>query len=1327
MWLSARIVVCVFAVVVTLFPAFGYAQTTVCGDRACPPLGPVGKNLGGPVAPGPQQQASNPVVPGCGCYETNPINAATGNKFQIENDFTAGPHTGLALTRYYNSQGTTSSAFGKAWHSTWHNGLTVSDNVVTVTRADGREDTFTNNGSGIYTADPDVTSTFTAITSAGGTITGWKLTLADDTIETYLIGGQLSSVTSRAGLVTTLTYDGRNNLFKVTGPFGHTLTFANDSSGRVSQMTVPDGGTYTYAYSSSGNLASVTYPSGAQRQYFYENTTYPNALTGIIDENGQRFATYAYDTQGRAVSSQHAGGVELTTLTYNSDGTTSVTDARGNVHSYGLSTQFSLVKPTGVTGAPVQTAGGQAFTYDSNGFIASNTDWNGNATTYTHDAQGNETSRIMAFGTPQARTITTTWDPTFNLPTQVSDVNRILSFTYDAKGNLLTGTLTAPGTSSTWSYTYNSAGQVLTATDPLGHVTRYAYGAKGDLGGITNALGQVTRFSSYDANGRPLKIQDPNGLVTTLTYNFRGDVTSKTEAQWVTTYVYDAVGQLIKLTRPDHSFLTFTYDTAHRLTGVADSLGNRTAYTLDLTSNRTLEQVFGATGNLVRKRSYTYDAVNRLSQLIGALGQTTSYSRDTNGNLTQIADPLGHATSATYDPLNRLIGTTDPNGGMTGFTYDPLSRLAGVTDPRGLVTSYAYDGLNDLTSLVSPDNGVTTKTYDAAGNVLTSTDARGKTTAYSYDALNRVTKAAFADGTAIVYQYDQGANGIGRLTSMSDPGGTTTWAYNVHGQVTSKQQTSGRLTLTTSRAYNAATGQLASTTYPSGSAIFYSYDANGRVSAVNHQPPHGARSLLLSKIAYQPFGPAASWLQGNGASYRRTFDQDGRVAGLAFPPSNAIALTYDAASRITGIAETGLPAKSFGYDALNRVVNYTSGTTAQTYGYDTSGNRTAFTNQSPSSNVTLTYNYDNASNRLLSIGGHWSTGYTYTENFTYDVNGNTLSHTSPFADYTYTYNARNRRTQAYAGAYTTTDLINGLGQRTAQTLISADEFIYDETGHLIGSYDSNGRVLDETVWLDDLPVAVLSGGQPSYIAPDHLGAPHQITNAGGHVEWQWDHDPFGNSQPTGTFSYGLRFPGQVYDQRSKLHYNYFRDYDPSTGRYIESDPVGLAGGINTYAFVAGNPLSFVDPLGLDLTTAQQTAVQTSAQDWSASKYCPGSSIYARAPAGNTPPLLQQLELMDPKLGLRLIVPPNGVFQQWDGRRTPDMNAEQLQCARGLCPPPGFLEALALDLPVFDRNGNVDTGIGGGLQPGGPPVRGTGTSIIPGGGFNSLGNARIGWR
>ncbi|KAF0813419.1 putative deoxyribonuclease RhsC [Andreprevotia sp. IGB-42] len=106
---------------------------------------------------------------------------------------------------------------------------------------------------------------------------------------------------------------------------------------------------------------------------------------------------------------------------------------------------------------------------------------------------------------------------------------------------------------------------------------------------------------------------------------------------------------------------------------------------------------------------------------------------------------------------------------------------------------------------------------------------------------------------------------------------------------------------------------------------------------------------------------------------------------------------------------------------------------------------------------------------------------------------------------------------------------------------------------------------------------------------DQLGTPRQITDpANNQIVWRWDSEAFGNTQAnqdpgnTGNqFVYNLRFPGQYYDAESGRHYNYFRDYDPSTGRYVQSDPIGLAGGsFSTYGYVNGNPLSDGDPLGL---------------------------------------------------------------------------------------------------------------------------------------------------
>jgi RHS repeat-associated protein len=159
-------------------------------------------------------------------------------------------------------------------------------------------------------------------------------------------------------------------------------------------------------------------------------------------------------------------------------------------------------------------------------------------------------------------------------------------------------------------------------------------------------------------------------------------------------------------------------------------------------------------------------------------------------------------------------------------------------------------------------------------------------------------------------------------------------------------------------------------------------------------------------------------------------------------------------------------------------------------------------------------------------------------------------------------------------------------------------FAYDEAGHLIGEYDEAGDPIQETVWLGDIPVATLKpnvGGGVSvfYIHTDNLNTPRRITRPSDNaILWRWDSAPFGataaNDDPDGdtiTFAFNLRFPGQYFDAETGLHYNYFRDYDPVTGRYLQSDPLGLVAGINTYAYVGGNPLSFTDSTGQYIETA----------------------------------------------------------------------------------------------------------------------------------------------
>lgn len=217
-------------------------------------------------------------------------------------------------------------------------------------------------------------------------------------------------------------------------------------------------------------------------------------------------------------------------------------------------------------------------------------------------------------------------------------------------------------------------------------------------------------------------------------------------------------------------------------------------------------------------------------------------------------------------------------------------------------------------------------------------------------------------------------------------------------------------------------------------------------------------------------------------------------------------------------------------------------------------------------------------------------GLTIT-NYGYDANGSRVSD----SDVTYTYDTVGRLSKvtptlagALAGKKTATYLYDGLGERVEKTVGSASTlFVYDAAGHLAGEYSGSGTPIEETVWLGNTPMAVVEPAGTYYILSDYLNVPRQIGNGQKQAVWAWDPQPFGDNQPNGdplktgtTFVYSLRFPGQYYDAETGLNYNYFRDYDPAMGRYLQSDPIGLAGGVNTYAYVGGNPVGFADPLGL---------------------------------------------------------------------------------------------------------------------------------------------------
>ena len=808
-------------------------------------------------------------------------------------------------------------------------GFSAPANINTITRSNGSTMKFEFDGSAwINELNPSV-----SLVASG---TDWIYTDTNDTQETYNSSGQLTTITYRSGTTETLEYnltaaqggdDDSSTLDRVTGPFGHSITLTYDATGLLDTATSPDG-VIQYGYDGNNNLTSVTYPDATIRQYHYEDASLPNHLTGITDENTDRFATWAYDTAGRAILSEHAGGKEQVQLAYNADDTTTLTLGNGAVRTYTYSTVQGMRKLSMLTGDPCGNcaAGNIADrTYDANGFTDEIIDWNSNTTQTVRNNVGLTETLVEAKGSTEQRTTTTIWHSTFRLPEKITSPKNVTDMTYDVSGNLETVTVTGGLLTRAWAFTYNSSGQPLTIDGPrtdVTDVTTLAYytcttGAEcGQLLSVTNALSQITTYDSYDAAGRLTQMTDPNGLITGFAYDSRGNLLTVTQTPVtgtprVTTMSYDAASQLEIMTTPDGLTLTYTYDAAHYLRSVTDNFGNRIDYDYDAMGNLKDEDTYDPGNVLKRALDYAYDLNNRLDTVTNG-GFITDLAIDLVGNLTNEVDPKLASTQHAYDALNRLDQTIDALTGVIDYDYDAHDNITTVTAPNGATTSYQYDELDNLTQEVSPDRGTIIYTYDDAGNRVTELDARGMLTTYTYDALNRLTLVTLNAGSTIGYEYDIGANAIGRLNQITDASGFTTWTYDNFGAVTQKTQTIGTVALSTSYIFDSS-GRLSSITLPSGKVITYGYN----IFLPNSVSVDG--QTILSGATYDPFGPVNAWTWGNGSFASRNFDLRGLMDSQTLA-GDARALGYDAAGQVTSMLDSNLDV-TFDYDLLGRLTD----------------------------------------------------------------------------------------------------------------------------------------------------------------------------------------------------------------------------------------------------------------------------------------------------------------------------------------------------------------------------------------------------------------------
>ena len=642
------------------------------------------------------------------------------------------------------------AAFGPLWESNWHKSMALQSahagdpysNVVAYrgdnVRSSASVEGFDSCGGG---AGGGKSSMVYIPTVERGQKINYSLGVgelldADALIEErYNADGGVNSVNFARGDKFSYTYSDASTptsispssglLIQVSDQYGRDVRFSYEQpvdpnlQPRITRVTEPNGHTIVAAYDANNNLASLTWADGQVQSFVYEQMALPWALTGLVDENTKRHATYGYDSQGRAISTSLAGGVDKYTVSYPGGQAaawnvtqTVIGDVICREHRWippigttvllptGQSSSMDASVPQGMVGVTRQSqpagSGCAASTsnqgYDANGNVSQRDDFNGTRSCYANDLNRNlETSRVEGLSTTavcsavtasnaalpvNSRKVSTQWHPDWRLSTKLAEPGRITTSIYngqpdpfnanavascapstallpdgkpivvlckqveqattDVDGHLgFTAALQSavPARATTW--TYNQWGQVLTENGPrtdVNDVTAYAYypstsftgtdpnaegHTMGDLQTITNAAGKVTTYSKYNKRGQVLQSSDPNGVITVNEYWPRGWLKSTTIAGQKTSYDYDPVGQLKKVTLPDASWIGYDYDDAHRQTAVYDHNGNRTTYVLDNAGHKTGETTKDPGGALKRQLSRSIDALGRVQQTTG--------------------------------------------------------------------------------------------------------------------------------------------------------------------------------------------------------------------------------------------------------------------------------------------------------------------------------------------------------------------------------------------------------------------------------------------------------------------------------------------------------------------------------------------------------------------------------------------------------------------------------------------------------------------------------------------------------------------------------------
>ncbi|GAA4503413.1 hypothetical protein GCM10023191_056300 [Actinoallomurus oryzae] len=905
---------------------------------------------------------------------------------------------------------------------------------------------------------------------------------------------------------------------------------------------------------------TVTDPEARRMLHFAPVGPRPGSLrlTAISDRNGNRI-DLRYEADATLVEIHHSGGYRIGVETGDTGRVTALRLRSGEeLMRYGYDDAGNLAEIINSSGRPLR------FDYDAEGRLTGWIDRNGHWYRYTYDGQG----RAVHGDGPDGL-----WNVTLTYGDRVTVVT-------DSLGHQTTYHLNELGqviaeidplgqeTRSVW----DGHDRLLSRTDPLGRTTRYRYNEAGDLTAITRPDSrQVT--ATYNELGLPVQITDADGTVRRHDYDDRGNLVALTDQGGATTlYGYDERGGLSTITDPLGAVIRIVNDDAGLPIAVTDPLGATDRCVRDRFGRVT--EMIDPLGSVTRLR---WTVEGRPAERARPDGATERWSYDDEGNLIEYIDAAGRVARTEYGPFDLPSSRIGPDGASLRFTYDTELRLAAVTDPQGLTWRYAYDPAGNLTEETDFNGRVLRYAYDAAGQLTEHTNGAGQTIRYSRDPLGNVVGKRSGDAVT-TFAY----NATGRLVRAVNADVEVRFEHDPLGRVVAEVCNGRRL----ASAYDAL-GRRVRRRTPSGTEAVWHHDAAGRPIAL-HTAGQRVRFEYdaAGREVRRHVGDVATLVQGWEPGDRLS-DQTLWGASAPSRPLQHRAYSYRSDGTVVGIGDHTFGPRRFELDAAGRVTAVHTEAWSERYTYDPAGKpidaawpatdsgtfgprQYAGTMVRSAGNVR--YDYD-AQGRVVLRQRKRLSAKPLTWRYEWDADDRLIAVTTPGGQrWRYLYDALGRRIAKQR-----------LGP-DGRTVVEQTDFTWD--GAVLAEQT---RADGTTTWEYEpggfRPIAQTERDEVDErfygIVSDLIGCPTEMVGSTGDLAWQRVSTLWGLRAVQGQEDTDcpLRFPGQYHDEETGLHYNYRRYYDPHTGRYQSSDPLGLTPQPDPYAYVH-NPTTRADPLGL---------------------------------------------------------------------------------------------------------------------------------------------------